>query len=269
MNSSDYYFTEELEKLREHCNTVIDKSLKIIKRNEKIFEKSDIRQKKEYDELQRRLVEVKELSAEIIETQKEVVFIMGAIAETRSNETGNHVKRVAEYSKTLGLLYGLNDDEAELLKQASPMHDIGKIGIPDIILNKPGIHTDEERIIMMTHAELGYSMLKHSKRAIMKAASIIAHEHHEKWDGTGYPKGLKEEDIHIYARITAVADVFDALGSERVYKKKWEDERIFDLFSRETGKHFDPKLINLFFENVNVFLAIRDSLQDENSEIII
>ncbi|MCW9026031.1 MAG: HD domain-containing protein, partial [Thiovulaceae bacterium] len=152
--------------------------------------------------------------------------------------------------------------EAQLLKQASPMHDIGKIGIPDSILNKPGRHTDEESIIMKTHATLGYDILKNSNRDILKAASIVAYEHHEKYDGSGYPKGLKGEDIHIYGRITAVADVFDALGSDRVYKKAWDDDRIFTLFKEESGKHFDPNLVNIFFENIDEILKIRDSLKD-------
>jgi len=173
------------------------------------------------------------LSKEIEDTQREVVFTMGAVGESRSKETGNHVKRVAEYSKILALAYGLPEEKAELLKQASPMHDIGKVAIPDAILNKPGRFNDEEREIMNTHAELGYSMTCNSERALLKAASIVAYEHHEKWDGTGYPNKKSGYDIHIYGRITAVADVFDALGSDRVYKKAWKDERIFQLFRDE------------------------------------
>ncbi len=157
------------------------------------------------------------LAHEIVETQREVVFTMGAIGESRSKETGNHVKRVAEYSKILALAYGINKDEAELLKQASPMHDIGKIAIPDAVLNKPGKLNVQERRIMETHAKLGYNIISSSNRPLLKAASIVAHEHHEKWDGTGYPQGKIAADIHIYGRITAVADVFDAVGSDRVY----------------------------------------------------
>lgn len=203
------------------------------------------------------------LTQEIEETQREVVFTMGAIAESRSKETGNHVKRVAEYTKILALAYGLSEEESELLKQASPMHDIGKVAIPDAILNKPGRFTPEERKIMDTHAELGYMMINQSDRPLMKAASIVAHEHHEKWDGSGYPRGLSGEDIHIYGRITALADVFDALGSDRVYKKAWDDERIFKLFEEEKAKHFDPRLIELFFENLDAILTIREEFNDE------
>ena len=206
--------------------------------------------------------EVLNLTQEIIDTQKEVVFTMGAIGETRSKETGNHVKRVAEYSKLLALHVGMDLQEAELLKQASPMHDIGKVGIPDSILNKPGKFEADEWKIMQTHSELGYEMLKHSTRPILKAAAIVAIEHHEKYNGSGYPNGLKGEDIHMYGRITAVADVFDALGSDRCYKKAWDDEKIFKLFKEESGKHFDPRLVEIFFDNIDEFLKIRDSFRD-------
>ncbi len=206
------------------------------------------------------------LTEEIQETQREVVFTMGAIGESRSKETGNHVKRVAEYSKILALGIGMKEAEAELLKQASPMHDIGKVAIPDEILKKPGRFTKSERKIMETHAQLGYEMTRHSKRPLLQAASIVAHEHHEKWDGTGYPQGLAGEDIHIYGRITALADVFDALGSDRVYKKAWPLEKIFALIKEERGKHFDPKIVDAFFENLDKILEIREQFKDEFKE---
>ncbi len=213
--------------------------------------------------VQEGLEEIKNLNHEIEKTQKEVVFTMGAIGESRSKETGNHVKRVAEYSKLLALYYGLNEKEAEMLKQASPMHDIGKVAIPDAVLNKPGRFDESEREIMNTHAALGYEMLKHSNRPLLKMAAVVANEHHEKWDGTGYPRGLSGENIHIYGRITALADVFDALGSHRVYKKAWDDERIFNLFKEERGKHFDPKLVDIFFEHLDEFLKIRETFKDK------
>ena len=206
------------------------------------------------------------LETEIIDTQKEVVFTMGSVAESRSKETGNHVRRVAAYSKILALAYGLDEEEAELLKQASPMHDIGKIAIPDAILKKPGRFDENEREIMNTHAELGYHMIKNSQRPLLQAAAIVAYEHHEKYDGTGYPRGLKGNEIHIYGRITALADVYDALGSDRVYKKAWEDERIYTLLKEERGKHFDPKLVDLFFENLDQFLEVRKEFNDRYIE---
>ena len=206
--------------------------------------------------------EINTLNNEIEETQREVVFTMGAIGETRSKETGNHVKRVARYSEIFALHYGLSLSEAQMLRQASPMHDIGKVGIPDNILNKPGRFDKDERIIMDTHAKLGYDMLKNSHRPLLKLAATVAYEHHEKWDGTGYPQGLKGSDIHIAGRITALADVFDALGSDRCYKKAWDDERIFNLFKEEKGKHFEPKLVDIFFNNLDEFLEVRDQFKD-------
>ena len=206
--------------------------------------------------------QIESLSDEIINTQKEIIYTMGEIAETRSKETGNHVKRVAEYSKLLALKLGISSDEAEMLKLASPMHDIGKVGIPDNILNKPGKLTPEEFEIMKTHAQLGFDMLKHSSKAILQIAAIVSNEHHEKYNGKGYPRGLKGEDIHIFARITAVADVFDALGSDRIYKKAWEDEKIFELFNSEKGEHFDPKVIEAFFHSLDEIKTIRERFKD-------
>jgi response regulator RpfG family c-di-GMP phosphodiesterase len=208
------------------------------------------------------VTEVTELNDEIEKTQKEVIYAMGEIGESRSKETGNHVKRVANYSKLLALKAGLSLEEAELLKVASPMHDIGKVGIADEILNKPGKLTEDEFIIMKTHAQIGYDLLKSSNKPILKAAAIVAGEHHEKYDGSGYPEGKRGEEIHIYGRITAIADVFDALGSDRVYKKAWELDQILAFFKEQRGKHFDPKLLDLFFENLDEFLAIRDKYVD-------
>jgi len=206
--------------------------------------------------------EIITVNEEIEATQHEIVHRMGAIGESRSKETGNHVKRVAEYSYHLAKLYGLNEEEATLLKSASPMHDIGKVGIPDAILNKPGRLTPEEFDVMKEHAEIGYNVLRGSMRPVLNTAAIVAYEHHEKWDGSGYPRGLKSERIHIYGRITALADVFDALGSDRPYKKAWELDRILDLIREGRGTHFDPKLVDLFLEHLNLFLEIRERLAD-------
>jgi len=214
------------------------------------------------DMIENGLKEIAGLNKEITDTQKEVVFTMGAIGESRSKETGNHVKRVSEYSKILARKYGMSEDDVELLHLSSPMHDIGKVGIPDDILKKPGKLTDEEFDVMKTHAILGYDMLKYSTRPILKAAATVAYEHHERWDGKGYPQGLKGEEIHIYGRITAIADIFDALGSDRCYKKAWDDEKIFNLYREERGKIFDPKLVDIFFESIDEILAIREKFKD-------
>ena len=246
----------EIEALQESFTITTSKFIKDVKRQDKIMARSDKRQQKEYDELMA-------LKIEIEETQREVVFTMGSIGESRSKETGNHVKRVAEYTYLLAKYIGLPERECEMLKQASPMHDIGKVAIPDAVLNKPGRFNDEERAIMDTHAQLGYDMLKYSNRSLLKMAATVAYEHHEKYNGTGYPNQTAGENIHIYGRITALADVFDALGSARVYKPAWDDERIFKMFKEERGKHFDPQLIDIFFDNLDEFLAIRDSMKDK------
>jgi response regulator RpfG family c-di-GMP phosphodiesterase len=165
---------------------------------------------------------------------------------------------VAEYSKLLALKSGLSEEQAEEIKMASPMHDIGKVGIPDEILNKPGKLNEDEFEIMKTHAILGYEMLNGSSQPLLETASIVALSHHEKWDGSGYPHALQGEDIHIYGRITAIADVFDALGHDRVYKKAWPLEQILELFKAERAKHFDPNLIDIFMKNLDDFLAIQE-----------
>jgi len=226
--------------------------------------KMDLERLNHYYESQNdeKIVEVIKLNKDIKETQKEIIFTMGTIGEIRSKETGNHVKRVAEYTKLLALYSGMHEFDAEMLRLASPMHDIGKIGIPDAILNKPGRLTEDEMEIMKTHAKLGFDMLKHSDKALLGIAAKIAYEHHEKYDGSGYPNGLKGKNISIEGRITAIADVFDALGSERKYKKAWSDEDIFKLLIEGKGKHFDPELVDVFMQNKEDFFAIRDRFVD-------
>ena len=155
-----------------------------------------------------------------------------------------------------------------LLTHASPIHDIGKVAVPDNILLKPGKLTSEEFNIVKTHTTIGYNLLKNSKREILKAAAIVAHEHHERYDGKGYPRGLKGEEIHIYGRIAAIADVFDALGSPRVYKKAWVINDILKYFKEESGKHFDPKLVDILFDNLDKFLEIKEKYSDENAKVI-
>ena len=231
---------------------------------EKIVAQERDQAKEIKQKVQEGLKEITALNNEIEATQREIVFMMGAIAEKRSKETGQHVQRVAEYSLILARLHGLSLEESILIKNASPMHDIGKIGIPDAILNKPGKFTNEEFEIMKTHSEIGYKMLQHSTKSILKAAAILAYQHHERWDGKGYPQGLKGENIHIYGRITAIADVFDALGSERVYKKAWPLEKILKLFKEERGKQFDPSLVDLFLNNLEYFLAAKENIEKDN-----
>lgn len=198
----------------------------------------------------------------IKESQKELSYVIGEAVEMRSKETGSHVKRVAHSSYLLAKLYGLTEYDAEMIKLASPLHDVGKVGIPDLILNKPGRHTDEEWKIMCTHAQIGYDMLKKSENPILQLGATIAHQHHEKWDGSGYPRGLPGESIDIAGRITALADVFDALGSKRCYKEPWPGEEVITLLKEQQGKHFEPKLVDLLLANIDEFNAIRTAFPD-------
>ncbi len=205
--------------------------------------------------------EICALNQEIEDTQREVIHIMGSVAEERSLETGLHVTRVAEFSSLLASLSGVNTDQCELFRAASPMHDIGKIGIPDTILTKPGKLSGEEWEIMKTHSELGYKMLNTSNRPMLKTAATISLEHHEKWDGSGYPKGLSGKEISLFGRITALADVFDALCSKRYYKKAWPVEKVLRHIRAESGRHFDPTLVDLLFDNIHLFTGISPFLQ--------
>jgi response regulator RpfG family c-di-GMP phosphodiesterase len=202
------------------------------------------------------------LTNEIETTQKEIIFTLGEVTEMRSRETGHHVKRVAEYMALLASLKGLGQDEVEVIRMAAPMHDVGKVGIPDFILNKPGKLTEEEFEIIKTHSKMGYDMLKSSNRKVMQTATIIALQHHEKYDGTGYPLGLSGEQIHIYGRIAAMADVFDALAVKRVYKEAWPLRDILEFFKEQRGKHFDPELVELLFLNLDAFITIKDRYPD-------
>ncbi|MCC2617192.1 DUF3369 domain-containing protein [Aestuariibacter halophilus] len=202
----------------------------------------------------------------IRESQKELSYVIGEAVEMRSKETGSHVKRVAHTSYLLAKLYGLSEYDAEMIKLASPLHDVGKVGIPDQILNKPGKHDDVEWEIMQTHAEIGYEMLKNTDNPILGLGATIAHQHHERWDGNGYPSGLVADNIHIAGRITALADVFDALGSKRCYKQAWPRDKIVALIKEERGRHFEPRLVDLLIDNLEQFFAIRDTFPDQDDD---
>lgn len=215
------------------------------------FNKSVIQKE---EELQYKNKELQLLNEEIESTLKETMLSVGLIEEIRSGETKLHTKRVATISTMIARDYGLSDEQIKLIEIASPLHDIGKIGIADVVLNKPSELTPEEYLYMKSHALLGYDILKNSERKILKTAATIAYEHHEKYDGTGYPRGLKGEEISIYARIVAIVDVFDALLSKRVYKDKWSVEEVVVLLKEERGKHFDPKLADIVLQNMDSYV---------------
>lgn len=197
------------------------------------------------------------LTREIEENQCEMIYILMEVMESTSDETGQHIKRVADTSKLLAQYVDyLTEEEVNSIFLASPMHDIGKIAIPEHILHKPGRLTEDEMTIMKTHAEKGYELLKNSKRRLTTAASIIAREHHEKWDGSGYPRGLQGEEIHIFGRIVALADVFDALTHKRQYKSAWTIDDAVEYIKQNSGTHFDPSLVKILIDNLPEFLEI-------------
>jgi len=202
------------------------------------------------------------LKKDIEGTQEEIVFLLCEAVEARSNETGNHVRRVALYSEMLARGIGMSEADATLIRLASPLHDVGKISVPDAILNKPGRFDADEWEIMKTHARLGYDLLNKSRRTVLKIGATIALTHHEKWDGTGYPYGLKGEEISIFGRIVAVADVYDSLGSRRCYKAPWPTEQIFDYLAAQRGLQFEPRLVEFLLDQAGAFFRVRALLPD-------
>ncbi|MGM0508628.1 MAG: DUF3369 domain-containing protein [Fusobacteriota bacterium] len=203
------------------------------------------------------------LKQEIIDTQKEIILKLGEVVETRSKDTANHVRRVAKYSKILAKNLNLEQKKQDLLQSVAPMHDIGKIGIPDAILKKPRRLTKVEFEVIKKHTVIGEKIFKSSNHEILKAAAIIAKQHHEKWDGTGYPDGLKGKGIHIFGRIVAVADVFDALTHKRVYKEAWDVSDAIDLIKKESGSQFDPEVVKAFLENIDEILKIKEEYSED------
>ena len=208
------------------------------------------------------MISINNLIKENKDTNKEIIVKLGEVIENRSSETGSHVYKVAHYSRLISLQMGFSEIEAENLKIASILHDIGKIAIPDKILLKPGKLTNEEFNLIKSHAKVGYEILKDSKKDILQLAAKIALEHHEKYDGTGYPRGIMSSELSLEGRIVALADVFDALSSERVYKKPWPMEDILDYLDSQRGKQFDSLVVDAFFEAYEKIIAIKDAYSE-------
>jgi putative two-component system response regulator len=206
--------------------------------------------------------EVTKATREIAARERETLLCLGRAAEHRDPETHEHIMRMSHYSWLIGKRLGLSADECELLLLASPLHDIGKIGTPDQILLKPGRLTPEEFEIMKLHTVIGETILAHSASPILQAGARIAIAHHEKFDGSGYPRALKGNDIPLYGRIVAVADVFDALTSERPYKKAWDLDRATSLILESRGGHFDPQCVDAFFDVFDDVLGVKARYQD-------
>lgn len=208
--------------------------------------------------------EVKKATSEIRAREQETILRLSKAADSRDPETGAHIIRMANYSRIIAEGLGMAQEFQQMLFEAAPMHDIGKVGIPDHILLKPGKLTSEEFAIMKQHALLGFQILAGSQSATLQMGAQIALSHHEKFDGSGYPQGLKGEDIPLVARIVAVADVFDALTSERPYKVAWDLDRSLQYLRDARGQHFDPRCIDVFLAAVPSILEIRERYKDEN-----
>jgi len=207
-----------------------------------------------------------ERTRDIVATQLETIFRLGRAAEYRDNETGMHIRRMSLFCGGLAKSLGLNQGKCDMIKNSTPMHDVGKIGIPDKILLKPGKLDPDEWEIMKTHATIGAEILSGSKSDILNLAQTIALTHHEKWDGSGYPKGLKGEEIPQVGRIVAICDVFDALTSIRPYKKAWSLDDSLSHLKEHTGHHFDPEMVPLFLDMVPELLEIQEQYADPLAE---
>lgn len=203
-----------------------------------------------------------QLNKDIYDTQKEIIFTLGEMVEKRHETTANHVRRVSEIAYVLAKYYGVDEEECDLIKVAVPMHDVGKIAIPDRILLKPDKLTYEEFEIMKTHAEIGHKILSSSSKPLLQLAARIALEHHERWDGTGYPLGKKGEEIFLAARVATVADVFDALTHDRCYKEAWSIDQTLDFIKTNSGTMFEPKIVDILFEHVHELVRIMEKYAD-------
>ena len=217
-------------------------------------------------EVAQRTYELQQRTSELHETRLQVVRRLGRAAEYRDNETGLHIVRMSKMAATLGKAAGMNEYECDLLLNAAPMHDIGKLGIPDNILLKPGKFEPDEWAIMQTHAQIGADILSGDDSELLNMAEEIALTHHEKWNGKGYPNGLKGENIPLSGRLCALSDVFDALTSVRPYKKAWPVDKAVDFIKEESGKHFDPTLVELFIKLLPEMVEIKEQYAEPESD---
>jgi len=216
--------------------------------------------------VQRRTQRLSEAKQELAVASEETVLRLAKAAEFRDDETAQHTLRMSHYCKMIAEKLNFSQERCELVRLASQLHDVGKIGIPDAILLKPGKLTDEEFTLMKEHAMFGFRILSDSKAALLQTGAIIARSHHERYDGNGYPDGISGEEIAIEARIAAVADVFDALTSKRVYKDPMPTDRAATILRQDSGKHFDPRLVDIFLNNMDTVLAIRERFPDSGEQ---
>jgi putative two-component system response regulator len=216
-----------------------------------------------YDQNRALEEKVRQRTAELESTRLEIIRRLGRASEFKDNETGLHVIRMSYYSAHIARKAGMAEDEVEMILNASPMHDVGKIGIPDNIILKPGKLDDDEWQIMRSHPQIGADIIGEHPVGILRLAREIALSHHEKWDGRGYPAGLAGENIPYSGRIVAIADVFDALTTERPYKKAWPIEKALNVIQEEKGHHFDPDLVDVFLGCIDDLLKVRDKYQEK------
>jgi putative two-component system response regulator len=211
-------------------------------------------------------IENAELTEDLKQAHLDTIFRLGVAAEYRDKETANHIKRMSQYSTLIAEGLGWGEEKVNMILRSSLMHDVGKLGIPDGILQKPGRLTPEERHFMEYHTIIGGNILKGSKATILRQSRIVALTHHEKFDGTGYPRRLKGEEIPIEGRITILADVFDALSSKRVYKEALEEEEVLRILREGRGSYFDPKILDVFLANFEAVCAIQNRCMDQKED---
>ncbi len=212
------------------------------------------------EEVAKKTRQLQEALEKVQKSEEEVIAILGKTAEFRDHETSAHTMRVGEMAALLAKKYGKDEEYVELIRLAAPMHDIGKIGIADVLLLKPGKLDLDEFEVMKTHAEIGYKILSTKKTPLLQMAAQIAYTHHEKYNGLGYPRGLKGDEIPLCGAITAIVDVFDALMAKRPYKEPFSLEQALQIIEYGKGEHFNPVLTDLFIENIDEIMEIREQL---------
>ena len=246
----------QLKKYAEDLNTVYQSE----KQKRKELEAANQQLVKFADDMNKIVLELKSANQELQESYLDTIHRLVLAAEYKDEDTGAHIVRMSRYSVLIAAKLGLPGEEVQNIQYAAPMHDVGKIGIPDNILMKPGKLTDEEFDFMKTHTTIGAKILVDSKAEILQLAQQIAISHHEKWNGRGYPQGLAGDTIPLAARIVGLTDVFDALTSKRPYKDPFPVEVALDIIKKERGEHFDPDVVNVFFENIDEILKIKDEV---------
>ena len=249
----------DIHQLEKYADDLV-KAYKSEKQKRKELEAANQQLVKFADDLNKTILELKSANQELQESYLDTIHRLVLAAEYKDEDTGGHIIRMSRYSAFIAEMLGLPARDVENIPYAAPMHDVGKIGIPDKILMKPGKLTDEEFDFMKTHTTIGAKILADSKAEILQLAQQIAISHHEKWNGRGYPQGLAGDTIPLAARIVGLADVFDALTSKRPYKDPFPVEVALDIIKKECGEHFDPDVVDVFFQNIDQILKIKDEV---------